>query len=81
MNKQVNFGHILGLLSVFVIPLLIWGINVERRFEHVIINTKDINTVTGIILSNQKRIQDNHDEVMTGLHIIELQVKDKKDRD
>jgi len=81
MNKQVNFGHILGLLSVIVIPLLIWGINVERRFEHVIINTKDINTVTGIILSNQKRIQDNHDEVMTGLHIIELQVKDKKDRD
>ena len=81
MNKQVNFGHILALLSIIVIPLLIWGVNVERRFEHVKANTEDINIITEIILTNQKRIQANHDEVMKGLHIIELQVKDKKDRD
>lgn len=80
MNKQVTFGHILTILGIIVLPLIIWGINVERRFERVIINTAEIE----VLKVNQTKfrgiIQNNHLQIMGQLHLIELQLKDKKDR-
>lgn len=81
MNKQVTFGHILTILAVIVIPLMVWGVNVERRFEHVIDNSKEIQTLKEYTLKSSEKTQLNHDEVMGQLHNIELQLKDKKDRE
>lgn len=81
MNKQVTFGHILSFLAIIVIPLLIWGFRVESGLGQTRNNTEDIielkkdSKLTNIIM------QKNHIEVMKGLHNIELQVKDKKDRE
>jgi cell division protein YceG involved in septum cleavage len=80
MNKTVTFGHILTILAIIIIPLFIWGINVEVKLEQVNDNSEDIielkkdSKLTNIIM------QKNHIEVMKQLHNIELQVKDKKDR-
>lgn len=80
MNKQVTFGHILSFLAIIVIPLLIWGFRVESGLSDIKNNSIDIielkkdSRLTNIIM------QKNHIEVMKGLHNIELQVKDKKDR-
>ena len=81
MNKQVTFGHILTILSVIVIPLMVWGVNVERRFEHVLENTKEIEVLKDYSIKASEKTQLNHDEVMGQLHNIELQLKDKKDRE
>jgi len=81
MNKQVTFGHILTILSIIVIPLMVWGVNVERRFEQVIDNANDIESITIELNGSRDDIQTNHLEVMKQLHNIELQLKDKKDRE
>ena len=81
MNKQVTFGHILTILSIIIIPLFIWGINVQVQLKQVEDNSEDIielkkdSKLTNIIM------QKNHIEVMKQLHNIELQVKDKEDRE
>ncbi|MCP4083254.1 MAG: hypothetical protein GY743_23790 [Planctomycetaceae bacterium] len=81
MGKQITFGHILTILGIIIIPLIIWGINVEKRFVKVIENTQDIEVLKVDYKSSSKAIQRNHNEVMYGLHKIELQLKDKKDRE
>lgn len=32
MKQQLTVAHILGILSIIVIPLIVWGISVETRF-------------------------------------------------
>lgn len=81
MSKQITFGHILTILSIIIIPMIIWGVNVEKRFEKVISNTEDIKVLQERANSSAITIQNNHKEVMMGLHNIELQLKDKKNRD
>lgn len=84
MNKQVTFGHILTILAIIIIPLFLWGVNVERRNEK---QTADISNNTEDIKENKKDkkimleiIQNNHNETMKGIHSIDLQLKDKQDR-
>jgi len=86
----------LTILAVVIIPLSVWGVNVEKKFVET---KKDINTNSKGLLSQKKEIADiekefkskvrylngvqekNHKEVMIGLHNIQLQLKDKKDRE
>jgi len=81
MNKTVTFGHILTVLAIIIIPLMVWGINVERRFEHVITNSEDINELKINYIQSSNVIQKNHIEVMEQFHKLELQLKDKEDRE
>lgn len=81
MNKQVTFGHVLSILAILVFPLIIWGVSIETRFKQVIENTKDIDAVTIDLNSNHQKVETNHLEIMVQLHNIELQLKDKKDRE
>ena len=80
MNKTVTFGHILTLLAIIVIPLMVWGINVEKRFEHVIVNSKNINELKINYIQSSNIIQNNHIEVMEQFHKLELKLTDKQDR-
>ena len=85
MNKQITFGHILTILSIIVIPLIVWGVNVEVRNKAqnsaILNNKEDITEVKRDTKVMVGLIQMNHDETMKGLHNIELQLKDKKDRE
>lgn len=80
MNKEVTFGNILALLAVIVIPLIIWGVSVEKRFEQVTTNNNNIVTITLDSKEDREKMQENHDEVIEELHLIKLELKDKADR-
>lgn len=81
MDKQPTFGQIATLLSIIVIPLMIWGVNVERRFETVIKNSEEIKALKTTLNNYIRDSNENHIEIMEQLHNIELQLKDKKNRD
>jgi len=81
MKNQVTFGHVLTVLAIIVLPLLLWGINVEKRLEKVINNSEEIKLLKTELKDSKKSNQDNFDEVLEKLHNIELVLKDKKDRE
>ena len=81
MNKQVTFGHILTILAMIIIPLFLWGVNVERRFEQVIDNKESVLENAINIKSVNIQMQENHDEQMKATHRIELLLTDKADRE
>lgn len=72
MKQQPNLAQVIGLLSVVVIPLLVWGISVETRFTELLIRVQqnerfiqttshkldDIQNTTNEILINMERKQD-----------------------
>ncbi len=87
MKKQVTFGHILTILAIIIVPLFVWGVNVERRFEKVIVNSEDVkenkSNIKNIqIQLSEKEVSDNANFILVleKLHSIELQIKDKQDR-
>lgn len=81
MSKQVTFGHILTIMGLIIVPLLIWGVNVERRFEHVINNSNEIETLKIKSIDVEATSLKRHLEVKEMLHDIQLKLKDKKDRE
>lgn len=80
MKNQVTFGHLVALLVGIVIPVIIWGANVERRFEQVIHNTTDIEMLQKELKEASDKNQENFNKVFEYLHNIELELKDKKDK-
>lgn len=80
MEKNVTFNHILTIMGLIIIPLFIWGVNVERRFERVIDNSEEIYNLKINSVEAFKSINNNHLEVMQQLHNIELGLKDKANR-
>lgn len=84
MNKQVTFGHILTILIMIIFPLLLWGINLEIRNEKqttdILNNKEDIKDIEKDTKVMLEIIQINHNETMSGLHSIELKLKDKQNR-
>ena len=86
----------LAILSAVVIPLSIWGVSVEKKFvgtkKDINTNSKgllaqkiDIENVEKELKSKVRYLngvqEKNHKEVMMGLHNIQLELKDKKDRE
>lgn len=80
MKNQVTFGHLIALLVGIILPVIIWGANVERRFEQVIHNTKDIELLQKDLKEASDKNQENFNKVFEYLHNIELELKDKKDK-
>lgn len=80
MNKEVTFGHVMALLSILVIPLIIWGVNVETRLERNKMDREDIK----YLKENQSRtyevIHKNQLELMNELGEIRVELKDKENR-
>jgi len=80
MNKQVTFGHILTILAVIIVPLFVWGVNVERRFEQVISNTSDVKSIEKDVKVLQENTNENYIKILKELTEIKLELKDKQDR-
>jgi hypothetical protein len=81
MKNQVNFSHLIAVIVGILIPVIIWAVSVETRFGDVAVNTKDINVLKADLKESSKDNQDNFDKVLDKLHLIDLNMKDKKDRD
>lgn len=80
MKNQVTFVHLLTIVSVLIIPLIIWGVDVESRFQQVIYNKKGVKENTINIKSDRIQMQKNHEEQMRATHRIELLLTNKADR-
>ena len=80
MKNQVNFSHLIAVIVGILIPVGIWGVSVETRFEKTYNNSKDIVVLKLDLREISKNNQKNFDKVLNKLHTIELSVKDKKDR-
>ena len=80
MKNQVNFSHLIAVIVGILIPVGIWGVSVETRFEKMYNNSKDIVVLKSDLREISKNNQKNFDKVLNKLHTIELSVKDKKDR-
>ena len=81
MKNQVTFGHIMAILSIIILPSLGWGIRVEKGLDQGDTNSLDIIELKKERKEDSKQNQMNHAEVMDKLHLIELGLKDKKDRE
>ena len=80
MKNQVTFSHILAIISILVIPLIVWGVSVEKRLEMPLSNKEEIHYMKSDIKENQKLNQENFDKVLEKLNDIKLNLKDKLDR-
>ena len=80
MKNQVNFSHLIAVIVGILIPVGIWGVSVETRFEKMYNNSEDIVVLKSDLREISKNNQKNFDKVLNKLHTIELSVKDKKDR-
>ena len=95
MSWQVTNTQFLTVIGIIVIPLIGWGISVETRFAEPHENTRAIKEVKLDVKENTVyigRIDEKIDDklaadnknfllVLSKLHDIQLQLKDKKDRD
>jgi len=81
MKNQVTFSHILAIISILVIPLIVWGVSVEKRLEMPLSNKEEIHYMKSDIKENQKLNQENFDKVLEKLNDIKLNLKDKLDRE
>jgi hypothetical protein len=82
---SVPIELIIGAITIIGVPLSVWSYKVERRLIERKIAT---NLISKEILNQSKEIDgvkekmsENHEEVINGLHKIELAMKDKKDRE
>ena len=80
LNK-VTFGHLLTILAIILIPLLVWGVSIENRFEQVTHNTTHIQELTKEDKRSAIKQENQYDEVIQLLNDIKLQLKDKKDKE
>tara|TARA_R110000851_G_scaffold313248_1_gene474785 strand:+ start:534 stop:776 length:243 start_codon:yes stop_codon:yes gene_type:complete len=80
MKNQVNFSHLIAVIVGILIPVVIWGVSVETRFEKVYNNSNDIVVVKSDLKELSKNNQNNFNKILAKLHSIELSLKDKKDR-
>lgn len=81
LQNQVNFGHALKTLIPVLLILVSWGISVETMRKDVDENTEDISEMKEDAKEIKLQAAKNHKEVMQGLHNIQLELKDKKDRE
>ena len=80
VKKELTFTNLITILGIIIIPLIIWGKNVETRLEHVLVNAEQIIEIKRELKDIKDTNQENHEELIELLHKIELQLKDKEDR-
>ena len=84
MERQMNLGHIIALVVGILIPLLVWGVYVERALEKTKVDiTNNKNEIIYLKTSHEKLrdlIINNHDETIRAIHKVDLKLKDKANR-
>ena len=81
MKNQVNFSHLIAVIVGILIPVVIWGVSVETRFEKMYNNSEDIVVLKSDLRELSKNNQINFDKVLIKLHSIDLKLENKKDRE
>ena len=79
-KKGVTFAHILTVLAIIIIPLVIWGFNMEKQSLQINFNTKEIQRGRLDFREFKKETENSYLKILTKLHNIELILKDKQDK-
>lgn len=87
MDRQIKLGAVVAFFTVFISPLIGWGIAIENRLESVKFNTEKIEKlyieIKEIKQQQQEtstKLEENHKELVDLLHSLELKLKDKANR-
>lgn len=84
MGKQITLGHAISFIVGILIPILIWGVGVERSIAksraEIENNKKEIEELKGNYKTLKITIDDNHKELINGIHSLDLKLKDKANR-
>ena len=80
----MNLGHVISLVIGIFIPIIVWGVYVERALEKTKIDiTNNRTDIDYLKISHEKLrdlIIDNHDETIRAIHAVDLKLKDKANR-
>ena len=73
MKTNINLSHVLALMSVIIIPLIIWGISVETRFANSIYRIEQNEKKNTAIEKKIDKIADNTQNIL--IEIERLKIK------
>lgn len=73
MRTNITLAGLLGVLSVFIIPLLAWGVSVETRLT---MHGQRIQYLETLVEKTYTKLEDLKEDTIDIL----LELKDKKDR-
>lgn len=76
MKDKPTMAQILGLFSVVIIPLLVWGISVETRFTEVLIRVQQNEKFNHITSQKLDKIQNTTNEILINLERKQDRIKD-----
>ena len=81
LKNGVTFGHLLAIMSILVIPLLIWGIKIERHLENskvrdnaILLLERDLDKLRLSGDEYQKKTNNDYLNILEKLHSIDLKV-------
>lgn len=80
LESNITLSGILQLLGVLIIPLVIWGMTIERRFEKVLDNSSELLKHERAIESIKKVNESNYKALFDIMVDIKLELKDKANR-
>lgn len=80
-EELLKIKHLIWAIGGMVVSAFMFGWNVNAKLTQVNINKEDIQVLEIKYEKTNQLILENHDEVMEGIHALQLQLKDKKDRE
>lgn len=80
-EEFLKIKHLIWAIGAMIFSAFMFGWNVNDKLTQVNTNKEDIEVLEVKYDQTNQLILDNHKEVMTGIHDLQLQLKDKKDRE
>ena len=80
MKQTPTIGQVLGILSVLIIPLIVWGVSVETRLTEVFYYNKINEEFKNEIRNKLNKVDEKQDQngfILTDI-LIELQNKENR---
>lgn len=76
IDTTISYGHIMQVVAI-IIPIIIWGIRVETRQNHV---EEKISTINRELARNEELVRERLIDIKQSLNRIEIKVDGKLDR-
>ena len=78
LKNMVSFGHLLAIMSILVIPLLIWGNKIEKHMESSALRDnrleEELDKLKDQYIDYQKKTNNDYLNILEKLHAIDLKI-------
>lgn len=85
LQSAAKILDIIKIVGGAICVIALWAASVEislnNNSKDILENSEDIEIIQEDAREIQKKLEENHDEVMNAFHSLELQLKDKEDRE